>query len=329
MNHPHSIFISLVSHTNAGKTTLARTLLDRDVGVVRDAPHVTEFAVQHVLQRSPEGDELILRDTPGFGERARLARRMQHSGNPIGCFEKQPHGRHSASSTTGRLAMKLMLKTVPPGVVMMALVSSLLMAATPASEAATPTTEVRAASEFEAIKLSGSIDLDVRQSGKESVTVHADAKLLPMVETVVESTSAGRTLHISFKREQRAWFQGQAKAVVEVVKLSSLSITGSGDARLSGLDADALEIRITGSGDVSAQGSARKLKVNIAGSGDAALGELAADDVTVIIAGSGDANVTANQSLTAKVAGSGDIRYGGRATAIRSSVAGSGSISRR
>ncbi|MEO7007994.1 MAG: GTPase, partial [Caldimonas sp.] len=38
-----SISLSLVSHTNVGKTTLARTLLGRDVGQVRDVPHVTEF----------------------------------------------------------------------------------------------------------------------------------------------------------------------------------------------------------------------------------------------------------------------------------------------
>ena len=36
-----AIALSLISHTNAGKTTLARTLLGRDVGEVRDAPHVT------------------------------------------------------------------------------------------------------------------------------------------------------------------------------------------------------------------------------------------------------------------------------------------------
>ena len=40
----NTISISLVSHTNAGKTALARTLLVRDVGTVSDAPHVTEFA---------------------------------------------------------------------------------------------------------------------------------------------------------------------------------------------------------------------------------------------------------------------------------------------
>ena len=39
-----TVSLSLVSHTNAGKTTLARTLLGRDVGEVRDEAHVTEQA---------------------------------------------------------------------------------------------------------------------------------------------------------------------------------------------------------------------------------------------------------------------------------------------
>ena len=36
-----TIALSLISHTNAGKTTLARTLVGRDVGEVRDEQHVT------------------------------------------------------------------------------------------------------------------------------------------------------------------------------------------------------------------------------------------------------------------------------------------------
>ena len=36
------ISLSLVSHTNVGKTTLARTLLSQSVGEVRDEPHVTD-----------------------------------------------------------------------------------------------------------------------------------------------------------------------------------------------------------------------------------------------------------------------------------------------
>jgi len=81
-----TIALCLVSHTNAGKTTLARTLLQRDIGEVRDAPHVTEFAEDHLLLSSADGDELRLWDTPGFGDSVRLMRRLRQLGNPIGWF---------------------------------------------------------------------------------------------------------------------------------------------------------------------------------------------------------------------------------------------------
>ena len=79
-----TVNLSLVSHTNVGKTTLARTLLRRDVGEVRDEAHVTDTAEGHVLIDTPEGDALRLWDTPGFGDSARLRRRLRMSDNPIG-----------------------------------------------------------------------------------------------------------------------------------------------------------------------------------------------------------------------------------------------------
>lgn len=81
---PATLSISLVSHTNVGKTTLARTLLGRDVGEVRDATHVTEQAEPHTLLESAAGDRLLLWDTPGFGDSLRLARRLAQAGNPLG-----------------------------------------------------------------------------------------------------------------------------------------------------------------------------------------------------------------------------------------------------
>ena len=78
-----TIHLSLISHTNVGKTTLTRTLLQREVGEVRDAPHVTEFSEGHTLITTPEGDQLQLWDTPGFGDSARLARRMRQSTQPL------------------------------------------------------------------------------------------------------------------------------------------------------------------------------------------------------------------------------------------------------
>jgi Domain of unknown function (DUF3482)/50S ribosome-binding GTPase len=82
----HTLSLSLVSHTNVGKTTLARTLLGRDVGEIRDEAHVTETAEAQLLIETPQGDRLLLWDTPGFGDSLRLAKRMAQSGNPIGWF---------------------------------------------------------------------------------------------------------------------------------------------------------------------------------------------------------------------------------------------------
>ncbi len=73
------IAISLAGHTNNGKTTLARTLLRENVGVVDDRPHVTDIADGHVLAR--DGDaEIILWDLPGFGDSARLRKRLTQTG---------------------------------------------------------------------------------------------------------------------------------------------------------------------------------------------------------------------------------------------------------
>ena len=80
---PQTIALSLVSHTNVGKTTLARTLLGRDVGSVRDEPHVTQAAEQYTMAETQTGDRLVLWDTPGFGDSVRLARRLERSVNPI------------------------------------------------------------------------------------------------------------------------------------------------------------------------------------------------------------------------------------------------------
>jgi hypothetical protein len=83
------IALSLVSHTNAGKTTLARTLLREDVGEVRDAPHVTEFAEVRTMIATPGGERLLLWDTPGFGDSVRLAKRLRQSTQPLGWFLSQ------------------------------------------------------------------------------------------------------------------------------------------------------------------------------------------------------------------------------------------------
>jgi hypothetical protein len=78
-----TVNLSLISHTNVGKTTLVRTLLGQDVGEVRDAAHVTEVSTGYVMMQAGS-DTLMLWDTPGFGDTTRLLRRLKLSENPLG-----------------------------------------------------------------------------------------------------------------------------------------------------------------------------------------------------------------------------------------------------
>ncbi len=209
--------------------------------------------------------------------------------------------------------------------------------------------ESREASGFAAITLRGGIDLVVRQGAREAVQVSADDNLLPLLQTTVEGSGDSRTLVIQWARGESIRTRAKAVVTVDVVKLTalassgsgdivvetlktpalSLSISGSSDARLSGLDAEQLRVAITGSGDVSASGKAGTFSLSIAGSGDAQARELAAGDVDISIAGSGNARVQANKTLAVSVAGSGDVEYTGPATITKSRVAGSGSIRQR
>lgn len=78
------VVLSLISHTNVGKTALARTLLRRDVGEVADSAHVTLVPEAYPLIESGERRALLW-DTPGFGSNlAKLAKRLRASDNPVG-----------------------------------------------------------------------------------------------------------------------------------------------------------------------------------------------------------------------------------------------------
>jgi hypothetical protein len=207
-------------------------------------------------------------------------------------------------------------------------------------------TENRAVTGFDAVSTSGSIDVVVHQTGHEGVQLRGDDNLLPLIETTVDSN---HTLVIRVKRGvsfnthksivatvdvntlKAVSSSGSGDITVETLKTPALavSIAGSADAHLKQLDTDSLDVSVSGSGDVDGAGRAGKLKISVAGSGTVKMAAVQSDDVSVGVAGSGDADVTANKTLSVSVAGSGDVVYHGNATLLKSSIAGSGSVTKR
>lgn len=106
-----------------------------------------------------------------------------------------------------------------------------------------------------------------------------------------------------------------------------VGLSGSGKVTMDNLNQRRLALRISGSGDISAQGTVERLSVTLAGSGNARLAELSAKELKVEIAGSGNVDATARDEADIRIAGSGDVRLHGHPARLKSRVAGSGRIS--
>lgn len=205
--------------------------------------------------------------------------------------------------------------------------------------------ETRSVASFDALSLSGPIEVKLRQGGTQRVELEADGNLLPYVETKVVEGRHGKTLEIGVKRGYQlqsrqplrveidlpslraAGIAGSGKLAIEAMRSDELklAVAGSGSVDARKLETGKVSLSISGSGDIRADGSARELLASIAGSGDVKARELVSEEVKVSIAGSGDAEVQANKRLKVSIAGSGDVRYTGEAQ-VESSIAGSGSV---
>jgi len=99
MSEKTGITLSLISHTNVGKTTLARTLLKRDVGEVRDQDHVTLESSRHLMLENADA-RLYIWDNPGFGgtHGKKLLKRIRNEGSIGGWFFHQVVDRFSNRS---------------------------------------------------------------------------------------------------------------------------------------------------------------------------------------------------------------------------------------
>ncbi len=181
-------------------------------------------------------------------------------------------------------------------------------------------TEVREIGSFKNIHSAGSMSIVVTIGDAVSCKVTADDNVLPILETIVD----GDTLKVGSKQS----FSSKTRIVVEltVPAVHSLHLAGSGDSIITGMKQSDFEVRIAGSGSAKVDGEVESVTVSIAGSGAAKLANLKAKSGKVKIAGSGSVNVHCTESISAEIAGSGDVVYAGNPPQVQQQIAGSGSV---
>ena len=184
------------------------------------------------------------------------------------------------------------------------------------------TTESRSASDFNAISLEGSADVNVTFGPNEGLTVEADDNLLPYIETVVRNNQ----LVIRTRPGTSITTTNPVRVNVTMKALEDLSLRGSGSITAPGYSGTALTVSLPGSGDITVNGTADQVKISLSGSGNVNLNDLKAKAATVSLNGSGNVSVNASESLDASITGSGNIRYSGNPAKVTKVVRGSGTI---
>nr|WP_255444148.1 head GIN domain-containing protein [Robiginitalea sp. SC105] len=208
-------------------------------------------------------------------------------------------------------------------------------------------TETREVGSYEGVSLSGWFDVELVPGPEGQITISGEENLLEHLVTEVnrEGSLVIRT-EKGYNLQPSSWKGGGIQVTVPVESIREVTLSGSGDivgktrlkadrfeTGMSGsgditleLDADHVEASLSGSGDIVLSGTAGSVEIRVSGSGDVKAFDLSAREVEAVVSGSADVRVTATESLTARVSGSGDIHYRGNPASVDSKTSGSGDV---
>ena len=180
--------------------------------------------------------------------------------------------------------------------------------------------ESRELNNFTSIILLGSIDVNIKTSESNNCVVVADDNLIPYIKTEVVNNKLNISLNESYSSEE--------KLVVNIntPNYDEVSLSGSGNINILDFKNNNLSLNISGSGNITGNGEVETLVVKINGSGNLMSKEIKSKFATITINGSGDAEVFASDSISAKINGSGNIKYFGNPENVDSIINGSGDI---
>ena len=201
--------------------------------------------------------------------------------------------------------------------------------------------EDRNISDFQSVKTSGSIEVEIIPGDHFAVVVENDENLLEYVITEVHDD----VLEVSYKeggyRNEHSKVFVSAPYLNEVISSGSADIyirdvlknkkeirfrsSGSGD--ISGeVDAPTIQYSGFGSGNINLSGRTKNFNCDVKGSGDVKCQDLKSENTDVKVSGSSDVKVFASVNLKVWLAGSGDVTYSGNAPNPDIKIIGSGKL---
>jgi Putative auto-transporter adhesin, head GIN domain len=182
--------------------------------------------------------------------------------------------------------------------------------------------ESRQVNGFSKVELTGAGELSIEQTGTESLTISAEANLLPMLTSNV----SGDTLVLGTQTNAKIVPTKPITYTLTVKDLNGLAVSGSGNVTVTKLATTAFNTSISGSGTITVNGTAVDQNLEITGSGRYQAEELTSESAKINISGSGVASVRVTDELDVHISGSGTLTYTGDPKEVTQEISGSGKL---
>jgi peptidoglycan hydrolase-like protein with peptidoglycan-binding domain len=182
---------------------------------------------------------------------------------------------------------------------------------------------------FNAIKVSGGIDIYISQSESEAVAVSAtEQQYRDEIRTVIENGtlnvyydsnrgwSKGNKklkVYISFKNLERLEASGASDVhAAGTITVPSLSLNMSGASSFKGaVNINTLAMELSGASTTDIKGNAKNVTIQSSGASDVKAYDLSAENCTAKATGASDINITVNKELNVHASGASDVYYKG------------------
>ena len=185
-------------------------------------------------------------------------------------------------------------------------------------------TTTREVTDFDSITFSSFGDLTIRTGDHEGLTIEAEDNVVPEILTEMR----GSTLVIRYAQQggqMRVRPTQPVRLTLIVKQLQRVDLSGAGNVRVEGLQADHLQTTLSGAGNLEASGTVKQLDAVLSGAGSYQGGDLRAETATITLSGVGGATVWATQHLNVTVSGVGWVNYYGQPQLTRT-VTGLGNV---
>ena len=169
-------------------------------------------------------------------------------------------------------------------------------------------TETRDVEDFDRVEVGGGIALEITVGEATSFEITAQPNLLP----ILSSDVSGGTLRV---RGTDSYTATETVTVrVSSPELRGLDLSGGSRGSVTGVDAESLDIELTGGSQLTASGFADDLELTVSGGSRASLSDLEVATASVELSGAGRAELTASERVNGEASGGSSLQVAGSAT---------------